>query len=241
LAGPDSTALRVVDLGVRYGAIRALEGVEITLRGREAIGILGANGAGKSTLLNTLSGFLRPSGGRILLGGERIDGRPPHVIVRRGLLQVSQERDLFGTLSVLDNLRLGAFARGTAGLERNLERVFAYFPRLKERRTQKASTMSGGEQQMLAIGRALMAEPKILLLDEPSAGLSPVFVEEIGAMMVALKRTEQTSLVLVEQNMALAAQVIDRFLILRAGRVVARGVAEDLRAGPREMAQKYYL
>jgi branched-chain amino acid transport system ATP-binding protein len=231
----------MADLSVRYGAISALEAVNLALDGREALGILGANGAGKTTLLNTLSGFLKPAAGRILLDGERIDGRPPHAIVRRGMLQVSQERDLFASLSVLDNLRLGAIVRGRACLEQNLERVFRYFPRLKERRGQQADTMSGGEQQMLAIGRALMAEPKILLLDEPSAGLSPLFVQEIGAMMVALKQTGRTSLVLVEQNMALAAQVIDRFVILRGGRVVAAGVADDLRAGPEELARKYYL
>jgi branched-chain amino acid transport system ATP-binding protein len=234
-------ALKMTALSVRYGAIRALDDVDVALCRREAIGILGANGAGKTTLLNTLSGFLRPAKGTIELDGERIDACAPHVIVRRGLLHVSQGRDLFGTLSVLDNLRLGAIARGKSRFDQNLERVFASFPRLKERRRQQANTLSGGEQQMLAIGRALMAEPKILLLDEPSAGLSPLFIQEIGAMMMALRQTSDIAIVLVEQNIGFAAQVTDRFVMLRAGKVAARGESSELRATAEEIVRKYYL
>jgi branched-chain amino acid transport system ATP-binding protein len=233
--------LSVTGLSVRYGAIRALDDVDVALARREAVAVLGANGTGKTTFLNALSGFLRPAKGAIELDGARIDACAPHAIVRRGLLHVSQERDLFGTLSVLDNLRLGAVARGQSRFDRNLEQVFSHFPRLKERRRQQANTLSGGEQQMLAIGRALMAEPEILLLDEPSAGLSPLFVQEIGAMMTALRRTSEVSIVLVEQNIALAAAVTDRFVMLRAGTVVARGAVEELRGNAEEMVRKYYL
>jgi branched-chain amino acid transport system ATP-binding protein len=240
LEHPDPV-LDVVDVCVRYGSIPALEGIALSLFAREAVGVLGANGAGKTTLLNTLSGFLRPSAGRIEMGGRRIDGTAPHRIVRRGLLHVSQERDLFGGLSVADNLRLGGLVKGNARLDRNLERVFAYFPRLKERRTQRANTMSGGEQQMLAIGRALMAEPSVLLFDEPSAGLSPLFVDEIGNMVRRLKDEEGVSVILVEQNIGLAAKVVDRFLVLRAGQIVAQGSADGLRIDHAELARKFYL
>jgi branched-chain amino acid transport system ATP-binding protein len=235
-----TAALRIAALSVRYGRISALDDIDITVRPGEVLGLLGANGAGKTTLLNTLSGFLKPESGRIELFGERIDGLPPHAVVRRGLLHVSQERDLFGHLSVIDNLKLGSLVRGKKNFKQNLERVFGYFPRLRERQDQAASTMSGGEQQMLAIGRALMAEPKVLLFDEPSAGLSPLFVKEIGAMMAALKETDVV-MILVEQNMGLASQVVDRFHILRAGRMVAEGPVSDLKQSQDELAKTYYL
>ncbi len=233
--------LRIDGLNVAYWRKPALQGVALSVAPGEAVGILGANGAGKSTLLNTISGFLAPSAGRIELFGEPIQGRAPHAIVRRGLMQVSQERDLFGDLSVLDNLELGALAGARGRFDANVERVFGYFPRLKERRTQRANTMSGGEQQMLAIGRALMAQPRVLLLDEPSAGLSPLFVKEIGAMMQALRRQERVVLLVVEQNMGLAAQVVDRFHILRDGRVVAGGAAAELEKDAHQLAREYYL
>ena len=165
----------------------------------------------------------------------------PHRVAQAGLLQVSQDRDLFGDLSVRDNLRLGCLARAKVRYDRNLQRVFGYFPRLQERMEQRASTMSGGEQQMLAIGRALMAEPRIVLLDEPSAGLSPLFVQEIGAMMQALKREGEVALVLVEQNIRLAAQVVDRYYMLRAGQVVAQGPAAELERDYEHLAREYYL
>ena len=207
----------------------------------EAVGVLGANGAGKTTLLNAISGFMRPASGRITLRGQLISGQAPHRIVRKGLLHVSQERDLFGHLTVLDNLKIGAIARGKAHFARNMDLVLGYFPRLKERRDQRADTLSGGEQLMLAIGRAVMAEPEVLLLDEPSAGLSPLFVNEIGAMMTALRRDRGVVLILVEQNMGLAARVVDRFHILKDGRVVTGGRAELLIAKQEELAASYYL
>lgn len=233
--------LRISDLDVSYGKIPALVDIDIELFRGEAVGLLGANGAGKTTLLNTLSGFLRPAAGAIELFGDAIDRCQPHDIVRRGLSHLSQERDLFGDLTVLDNLRLGSLARASKSFDRNAERVFHYFPRLKERATQYAATMSGGEQQMLAIGRALMAEPKVLLFDEPSAGLSPLFVQEIGAMMQGLRKEGEITMILVEQNMLLAAQVIDRFYMLRAGRVVAQGPVSELEKDHEELAREYYL
>jgi len=233
--------LHIADLDVRHGRTQALSEVSIDVYEGEAVGLLGTNGAGKTTLLNTISGFLRPTAGSLALGGEPIHQCPPHVIVRRGLLQLSQERDLFGDLTVLDNLRLGSLARAPKTFERNVEKVFHYFPRLKERAGQRAATMSGGEQQMLAIGRALMAEPKVMLFDEPSAGLSPLFVQEIGAMMRNLRNEGEVSILLVEQNMLLAAQVVDRFYMLRAGRVVAEGSVSELEKDHEELARQYYL
>ncbi len=236
---PD-TVLNISGLQVRYGPIIALDGIDLAVTSKETVGLLGANGAGKTTLLNTLSGFLKPASGRVDFLRERIDGWAPHAIVRRGLLHVSQERDLFGDLSVLDNLKLGALTC-RADFNDNVEKVFHYFPRLKERREQQAKTMSGGEQQMLAIGRALMANPKMLLLDEPSAGLAPLFVDEIGAMIITLKQNEDTAIILVEQNIRLAAKVIDRFCILRAGRIVAKGAGRELEDNPNEIARLHYL
>ena len=233
--------LHITGLDVRYGKLPALTGLNLTLQGGEAVGLLGANGAGKTTLLNTLSGFLRPSAGTIEMFGKRVGHSAPHAIVREGLLHVSQERDLFGDLTVLDNLRLGSLARAADRFEQNVERVYGYFPRLKERAGQRAATMSGGEQQMLAIGRALMAEPRILLFDEPSAGLSPLFVGEIGAMMCALRETGELSILLVEQNMRLAAQVVNRFYILRAGALVAQGPVSELEKDHEELAREFYL
>lgn len=220
--------LEVENLSVRRdGGALALRNIDFVAARESTLGVLGANGAGKSTLLDTLSGFLRPESGAIRFQGERIDGRAPHEVARRGLVQVSQSRDLFTNLSVLDNLMLGAFVRGAARTAETLARVFEYFPKLAERQDQVAGTLSGGEQQMLAIGRALMTEPEILLLDEPTAGLSPIVVQEIGKMIKRLKETG-LSMILVEQNMALAATVIDNFLLVRNGEIVARGGAGEL-------------
>jgi branched-chain amino acid transport system ATP-binding protein len=233
--------LRISGVDVRYGRIPALSGIDISLFEGEAIGLLGANGAGKTTLLNTLSGFLRPSAGEIELYGQRIDHSAPHSIVRLGLLHLSQERDLFSDLTVLDNLKLGSLARAPKTVDRNLEKVFHYFPRLKERAGQRSATMSGGEQQMLAIGRALMAEPRILLFDEPSAGLSPLFVQEVCDMTRALRKDDAIAMILVEQNMRVAAQIIDRFYILRDGKLVAQGPVGELEKDHEELAREYYL
>jgi branched-chain amino acid transport system ATP-binding protein len=232
--------LKIVALSVRRGGLPVLRDVNLELSGSEVLGILGANGAGKTTLLNTLSGFLHPSSGSISMFGERIEGLAPHSIVRRGLVHVSQERDLFTNLTVLDNLRMGAFARGSDKIEANLARVFDYFPRLAERRHQVAGTMSGGEQQMLAIGRALMTEPRVLLLDEPSAGLAPVIVGEIERLLLRLKETK-LAMALVEQNMALASRVVDRFVILREGKAVTEGRKSDLAAKFNEYVANYYV
>lgn len=220
--------LEVKDLSVRRaGRGLALRGIEFTVAPGQTLGVLGANGAGKSTLLDTLSGFLKTASGSICLLGKRIDGKAPYEITRLGLVHVSQFRDLFTDLSVLDNLKLGAFSRGAARAKDNMARVLDYFPKLAERSNQIAGTLSGGEQQMLAIGRALMAEPEILLLDEPTAGLSPIIVHEIAKMLKRLKETG-LSMILVEQNMTLAATVVDRFLIFRGGEIVAQGNAEEL-------------
>jgi len=234
-------ALNVDAIDVHYGKLQALRGLSLDVGNGEAVGLLGANGAGKTTLLNTLSGFLKPSVGSIDLFGKPISGMAPHRVVRHGLLHVSQGRDLFGDLTVLDNLTLGSLTRPADRFDPNLERVFRFFPRLKERLSQRASTMSGGEQQMLAIGRALMSEPKFLLFDEPSAGLSPLFVREIGNMMSALREEGGVTVLLVEQNMLLAAQVVSRFYILRAGTIVAEGTRDDLAKSHTELAQEFYL
>jgi branched-chain amino acid transport system ATP-binding protein len=232
--------LAIEALTVRRGGLTVLRGVTLNLGGSEVLGILGANGAGKTTLLNAVSGFLRPSTGSISLLGARIDALAPHAIVRLGLVHVSQERDLFGNLSVLDNLRIGAFARASDRIDANLARVFDYFPRLAERRRQVAGTLSGGEQQMLAIGRALMAEPKVLLLDEPSAGLAPAIVGEIEKLVLRLKE-DKLAMALVEQNMALASRVVDRFVILRDGQTVTEGNKADITSKFDEFVANYYV
>jgi branched-chain amino acid transport system ATP-binding protein len=220
--------LEVNGLSVRrHGRGFVLRNIEFAVKNKSTLAVLGANGAGKSSLLDTLSGFLKPESGTIRLLGESIEGKAPHVIARRGLVQVSQSRDLFTNLSVSDNLTLGAFVRGASREKDNLVRVFDYFPKLAERRKQIAGTLSGGEQQMVAIGRALMTEPEILLLDEPASGLSPLIVHEIGEMLERLRKTG-LAMILVEQNMTLAAAVADSFLLLRSGDIVARGDASEL-------------
>jgi len=228
----------VQGLAARYGKIAALRNASLEIGEGEAVTLLGANGSGKTTLLNTLCGFLAPTGGTVSLAGEEIGGLPPHRIFRRGIVQVSQARDLFGTVTVLDNLLLGAVQRDRPGPD--VTEIFGYFPRLQERQLQLVRTLSGGEQQMVAMGRALMSAPRILLLDEPSGGLAPRFVEEIGNIVNALKRQGRTML-LVEQNLALAAAVADRFYILRDGETVDSGDAAALRQDRRHFARTYYL
>jgi branched-chain amino acid transport system ATP-binding protein len=230
--------LRVQGLAAHYGKIAALRNASLEIGEGEAVTLLGANGSGKTTLLNTVCGFLTPSGGTVSLAGELISSLPPHRIFRRGIVQVSQARDLFGSMTVLDNLLLGAMARQRPGPE--ITEIFGYFPRLQERQSQLVRTLSGGEQQMVAMGRALMSAPRILLLDEPSGGLAPRFVEEIGNIVNALKRRGRTML-LVEQNLALAAAVADRFYILRDGETVDSGDAAALRQDRRHFARTYYL
>ncbi len=235
---PRDPVLRVQGLAARYGKIVALRNASLEIGEGEAVTLLGANGSGKTTLLNTLCGFLAPTGGTVSLAGEAIGGLPPHRIFQRGIVQVSQARDLFGSMTVLDNLLLGAVQRDRPGPE--VTEIFGYFPRLQERQLQLVRTLSGGEQQMVAMGRALMSAPRILLLDEPSGGLAPRFVEEIGNIVNALKRQGRTML-LVEQNLALAAAVADRFYILRDGETVDSGDAAALRQDRRHFARTYYL
>lgn len=230
--------LAVEGLIAGYGDNVVLRGVDFHVNPREVVSLLGANGSGKSTALNTISGFLRPMAGRITLDGEDIAGMPPHKCFRRGVVQISQARDLFADMSVEDNLRLGAVVRGD---ERgSLAAAFDYFPRLAERRQQRVSTMSGGEQQMVAIARALMSQPKILLLDEPSGGLAPVFVEEVGRIAARLKQAGTTMLV-VEQNLRLALALCDRFIILRDGKVVDGGDTSKLEGSYDEIVRSIYL
>ena len=230
--------LLVQGLAARYGKIVALRNASLEIGEGEAVALLGANGSGKTTLLNTLCGFLPPTAGTISLAGEAIGGLPPHRIFQRGIVQVSQARDLFGSMTVLDNLLLGAVRRNRPGPA--VTDIFGYFPRLQERQLQVVRTLSGGEQQMVAMGRALMSAPRILVLDEPSGGLAPRFVEEIGNIVNALKRQGRTML-LVEQNLALAAAVADRFYILRDGETVDSGDAAALRQDRRHFARTYYL
>ena len=211
-----------------YGRQPVLFGVDLEVGAGEVVALLGANGSGKSTLLNALSGFVRPWGGSIRLGKTELAGLPPHRVFRHGVVQVSQARDLFPEMTVEENLRLGAWVRGGA-VSALLARVYGSFPRLAERRAQMVRLMSGGEQQMVAIGRALMGEPRVLLLDEPSGGLAPVFVAEIGRIVSALKQ-ERVTMVMVEQNIRLAMSVADRVLVLRDGLVVehhGRGADEE--------------
>jgi branched-chain amino acid transport system ATP-binding protein len=223
----------------RYGKTDALQNISLQVEAGEVIAMLGANGSGKTTLLNTISGFIKPSAGEIRLGGTTISGQKPYEIFRQGVVQVSQARDLFPALSVQDNLELGAATRSD-DVSADLDQVFTYFPRLEERRQQKVATLSGGEQQMVAIGRALMGRPSILLLDEPSGGLAPRFVQEIARIMRMLKDKGSTMLI-VEQNIALALGVADRFYIMRDGELVREGVPADLGTNYAEVARSYYL
>ncbi len=240
-SGMHEVVLEVRDLEAGYGKHQILRGVTFDVRRGEAVALLGANGVGKTTLLNTISGFLRPNAGSIMLEGASIQGLGPHGTFRRGVIQVSQSRDLFPDMSVEDNLRLGAAnVVGGVDVEPELEGVFSSFPRLKERRTQQARTLSGGEQQMVAIGRAVMGKPKILLLDEPSGGLAPQFVNEIGSIAVALK-AQGTTMLLVEQNIALALRVADRCLVIRDGRISGAISAEAIQGGYDEVVRSIYL
>lgn len=230
--------LEVSGLVAGYGGNVVLRGVGLRVGEAEIVSLLGANGSGKSTILNTITGFLRPAEGRIDLDGRPIGGMAPHETFRRGVVQVSQARDLFGDLTVEENLKLGCIVQGNERL--GLERAFGYFPRLAERRGQTVSTMSGGEQQMAAIGRALMSQPRILLLDEPSGGLSPRFVEEIANIMHRMK-ADGVTMLLVEQNMRLALDVSDRYLILRDGQVVDAGSTADTQGSHDDLVRAIYL
>ncbi len=219
--------LEVSGLDSHYGRIQALEGISLVVREGELVALVGANGAGKTTLLRTLSGVHPASAGRVLFAGDDITSERADRRVRRGIVQVPEGRQVFGPLSVEDNLRLGAYTRRRAEAEVDLERMYAMFPALKERRSQAAGTLSGGQQQMLAMGRALMGKPRLLLLDEPSMGLSPRMVSEIFAAVRALKAA-RTTIFLVDQNARAALSVADRGYVLETGRIVLEGPGRDL-------------
>ena len=220
---------RATDLSVRYDQVRAITDVSIELDEGDIVALIGANGAGKTTTLRAITGLTRLAAGEIALDGQRIDGLRPDEIVALGVAMVPEGRRVFPYLSVIDNLLMGAFLRrGRREIAADLERVFERFPRLKERRSQSAGTMSGGEQQMLAIGRALMARPRLLLLDEPSLGLAPMLVQEIARAIVAINREDRVSLVLVEQNSRMALRVSSRAYALETGRVALEGRSRDL-------------
>ncbi|GAA4953950.1 ABC transporter ATP-binding protein [Yinghuangia aomiensis] len=228
----DTTALlELRGLEVFYGAIQALKGVDVTVREGEIVTLLGANGAGKTTTLRTVSGLLRPRVGEVVFEGERIDGIPAHHVVGLGIGHSPEGRRVFPTMTVLENLQMGAY-RFKDVPKAELERVYELFPRLHERRTQMAGTLSGGEQQMLAIGRALMGRPRLLLLDEPSMGLAPLIVAQIFAIIQEIN-AQGTTVLLVEQNAAQALALSDRAYVLETGSVMMSGPASDLLADPR--------
>ncbi len=219
--------LEVEDLHVSYNAIQVLKGISFSVAQGEIVTLLGANGAGKTTTLKTISGLLKPRRGNIDLAGKAIAGLEPHEIVRLGVAHVPEGRKIFPRLTVLENLKTGAYSRRTSSIGGDLDHVFALFPRLKERRRQIAGTLSGGEQQMLAIGRGLMARPKLLLLDEPSMGLAPIVVEQIFDTVQSINR-EGVTILLVEQNAAIALAVSHRGYVLETGSILLEGRAGDL-------------
>jgi branched-chain amino acid transport system ATP-binding protein len=223
--------LTVSDLHVYYGEIHALKGVGFGVERGEIVALLGNNGAGKTTTLKTISGLLVPRAGAISLEGEDLAGRPPHEVVLKGIAHVPEGRRIFNRLTVRENLSMGAYRRRDAGVAADLERVLALFPRLRERLTQVAGTLSGGEQQMLAIGRALMTNPRLLLLDEPSMGLAPVLVEQILQTIDDINR-EGTTVLLVEQNAAMALSIAHRAYVLETGAVALSGPARELAENP---------
>jgi len=228
--------LDIRDVHAYYGNIHALKGVSIHVEKGEIVTLIGANGAGKTTILNTISGLLQPRQGSIWLEGRRCDGIPPHEIVRLGISQCPEGRRVFSRLTVQENLEMGAYTRrDTQGIQRDMERAFALFPVLEERRKQVAGTLSGGEQQMLSMGRALMSNPKVFLLDEPSMGLAPMLVEVIFDIIQDINK-QGTTVLLVEQNAAMALSVADRAYVLETGNIVLEGTAQELLESPRVKA-----
>lgn len=224
--------LNVAHLNVHYGPIHALKDVSFTLQQGEIVALIGANGAGKSTSLNAISGILRPTSGSITYRGEEISAITPQEIVRRGLIHVPEGRRIFASMSVWENLEMGAYGQpDRAAVKEHMEAMFTRFPRLRERRNQAGGTLSGGEQQMLAIARGLMANPQVLLLDEPSMGLSPILVEQIFDIIREINESG-TSIILVEQNALMALSIADRGYVLDTGRVALEGSADDLLHDP---------
>ena len=219
--------LTVQDLHVYYGAIHAVKGVSLEVRDGEIVTLIGANGAGKSTVLNTISGLLKPKSGSIDFMGEHVGGMAPNKIVQKGLVQCPEGRRIFSRMTVEENLQMGAYTRPKSEIAGNLERVYELFPRLKERYRQVGGTLSGGEQQMLAMGRAMMSQPKLLMLDEPSMGLAPLLVEQIFEIIRSLHKAG-TTILLVEQNAQMALQVADRAYVLESGRITLSGLGQEL-------------
>lgn len=225
--------LEVQNLSVQYGAITALHGISLSVPARGIVTLIGGNGAGKTTTLRAISGMVKPSSGRILFDGQDITGMAPHEIVRRGLAHSPEGRLVFANLTVMENLRMGAYLqRDNQWIAAELDHVFGMFPRLKERRDQAAGTLSGGEQQMLAIGRALMSRPRFLMLDEPSLGIAPLLVKEIFARLVELNRERSLPILLVEQNAHLALEVSSYGYVLETGRVLLADSSTALRDSP---------
>ena len=230
--------LKVDNIKVYYGAIHAIKGVSFHVDRGEVVTLIGANGAGKSTTLQTISGLLRSRTGSVEFLGENISRLPPHKIVERGLAQVPEGRRIFLQMTVQENLEMGAYTRSGSGVDEDLEKVFAQFPRLKERRRQVAGTLSGGEQQMLAIGRALMSSPKLLMLDEPSMGLAPILVEQIFDIIRRLHENG-TTILLVEQNAQMALSVADRAYVMETGSISLSGTGKELAES--DQVKKAYL
>ncbi|WP_026329335.1 ABC transporter ATP-binding protein [Propionispira raffinosivorans] len=231
--------LKVEDINVYYGAIHAIKGISLEVNEGEIVTLIGANGAGKSTILRTISGLLKPKTGKIEFEGQNIAGIAAQRIVKSGISQVPEGRRIFANMTVMENLDLGAYVRSDkAVIQEDLKMVFARFPRLEERKTQEAGTLSGGEQQMLAMGRALMSRPRLLLLDEPSMGLAPLLIKEIFSIIQDINKTG-TTILLVEQNANMALSIANRAYVLETGRITLAGAAKDLAAS--EAVRKAYL
>ncbi|HEX8495140.1 MAG TPA: ABC transporter ATP-binding protein [Pyrinomonadaceae bacterium] len=225
--------LTIENISVNYGAIEALTGVSMHVEKGEVVTLIGANGAGKTTTLRTITGLLEPRAGRILFEGEEISGKPTHQLVARGISMSPEGRGVFANLSVRENLQMGAYLKkNKAEIAKDMERAFQMFPRLKERESQKAGTLSGGEQQMLAMSRALMSRPRLLLLDEPSLGLAPLVVHTIFEAIEEI-RSKGTTILLVEQNAHAALKHSDRAYVLETGQIVMEGPSSELAADPR--------
>ena len=232
--------LEIKNLTVNYGAISALHGITLSVQSGSIVTLIGSNGAGKTTTLKAVSGLLKPKSGEIIYGGKNIAGLPPHEIVARGLSHVPEGRMIFANLTVLENLQMGAYlVRDKKIVRREMEFVFAIFPRLKEREQQIAGTLSGGEQQMLAIGRALMSQPKFLMLDEPSLGLAPLLVKTIFEKIVEINRERGLTILLVEQNANRALEISSFGYVLETGKITLQGDSKSLRQNPQ--VQSAYL